>query len=108
MNLTWKIINLECIPNKGGLENIVTNINFECTGEYTDNGTTYVAVIEGNIGLGDVDVNNFTPFNNITKEQVMTWIENTRNYVATIHQLENLIKDQQKSQTILLTPPFGE
>ena len=60
------------------------------------------------IAVEDPDVNNFTPVNELTKEQVVSWIENKVDSFALNIALENNIELQQKPQTILLTPPFGE
>jgi hypothetical protein len=108
MNLYWKILKLNCLPNVNGVQNIITEAQFVLNGTETINGITYSATSEGVAVLEPYDVNNFTEFNNITKEQLVSWVETTVHYRVAHRQIINEIKYQQKPQTIELEPPFGE
>ena len=108
MNISWKILKLECIPNKNGLENVVFHVHYEYVGEKIINGITYSASSFGVIAVEDPDVNNFTPINELTKEQVESWIENKVDSFALNIALENNIESQQKPQIIEIKSPFGE
>ena len=100
MNISWKILKLECIPNKNGLENVVFHVHYEYIGEKTIDGISYSASSYGVI--------NFTPVNELTKEQVFSWIENKVDSFALNIALENNIESQQKPQIIEIESPFGE
>ena len=108
MDISWKILKLECIQNKNGLENVVFHVHFEYIGEKNINGISYSASSFNVIAVEDPDVNNFTPVNELTKEQVVSWIENKVDSFALNIALENNIELQQKPQTIELEFPFGE
>jgi Tfp pilus tip-associated adhesin PilY1 len=108
MNLTWKILKLNCLPNVNGVQNIITEVQFELSGVETINNIAYTASSEGVAVLEPYDVNNFTEFNNITKEQLVSWIESTVHYRVAHRQIVSEIEHQQKPQTIELEPPFGE
>jgi hypothetical protein len=107
MNINTRIYKLECIENKNGMENIILKVHFECTGEETINSLSYSAITQGVSTLEDPEINNFIPYNNVTKEQVVSWIENTRQYQEVIRQLRILIDGMNVPQTILLNPPFN-
>lgn len=106
MNISWDILKLEYIPNKNGLENVIANVNFRCTGEETVNGVLYSSICETNATLEEPDVNNFTPLNEVTKEQVISWVETTSSYRFVVRHLTGDLKMKQKPQTIELISPF--
>lgn len=108
MNLTWKILKFECVPFQEGLQNVVVNIHFECIGQENVNGVIYTSTSDGVATIGYPDVNHFTPFENITKEQVIGWIEKTAHYKAALSKIKNEINFLKKPQVIEMSSPFGE
>jgi hypothetical protein len=106
MNITWKIIKLDCIPSQNGLNNIITNVYFEYIGEKTINGVTYTSQASEIMALEQHDVNDFTPLNEITKEQIISWIEPKVDTNRLNIHLNNAIEAQLKPQTIEMEPPF--
>lgn len=107
MNISWKILKLECIPNKNGLENVVFHVHYEYIGEKTIDGISYSASSYGVIAVEDPDENNFTPVNELTKEQVVSWIENKIDSFALNIALEHNIESQIKPPSIEIESPFG-
>jgi len=108
MSINWKILNLDCIPNKDGLENIVVKINFECSIVEDVDGIIYSASTVGVSTLDSPNPNNFTLYNNITKEQIIEWIKNSREYKPTMQHIQKIVSDLKKPQTVTLNPPFTE
>jgi hypothetical protein len=108
MTLTWKILKLECIPNKDGLLNVITEAQFELLGVENINGIEYSGFSEGVAMLEEYGINNFTQFENVTKEQLINWIENTIHYRVALRKIKEDIEYQQKPKTISLLPPFLE
>jgi len=69
--MQWKIVQLECKPIEGDLENVAITAHWtvsETDGEHT--GSAY-----GSIGLGDPDPADFTPFADLTEETVIGWVQ---------------------------------
>lgn len=79
---TWNILNIEVTPSYKGLTDVVCNVDFEYTGT-NENNVSHT--IERRIPFYKVDPNNYTPYNNLTKNQVVNWIESSIN-------IENLNK----------------
>jgi hypothetical protein len=108
MNIIWKILKLECIPSQNGLDNIIVNVHFKYIGEKLINGITYSGSATEIIALDEPDINNFTPLDNITKEQVISWAENKIDTFALNTYLNNSIESQLKQSLIDVELPFGE
>jgi len=106
MNITWKILKLECIPSQNGLDNIIVNVYFEYIGEKSINGVIYSGSSTDVIALDEPDINNFTPLDSVTQEQVVSWIENKVDTFALNICLDNLIQSQLKPSLIEIDLPF--
>lgn len=68
---TWSIAQLDCYPEHEGHSDVVFTAHWRLTGvdgEYT--GSVY-----GSIGLELDPEAEFTPFEELTKEQVIGWVE---------------------------------
>lgn len=108
MNISWKILKLECISNQNGLENVIFHVYFEYIGEQTINNILYSASLFEVIAIEEPDVNNFTPLDEVTKEQVISWIENKIDIFALNTRLNILIERQIKPSIIEIELPFGD
>lgn len=108
MNITWKILKLEYIENQSGLSGIIVNVQYECIGEKIINGVTYTSTSSGLVALRDPDLNNFTPLNEVTKEQVVSWVQGVVDMFALDVHLNNSIDSQIKPVLTEIDLPFGE
>jgi len=108
MIISWKILKLECIPNKNGLENVVFHVHFEYIGEKTIDGILYSSSSFGVILVEDPNVNSFTPVNELTKEQVISWIENKVDSFALNTTIENNIESMILPKSIVIDFPFED
>jgi len=80
---TWNILNIEVTPSYKGFSDIVCNVDFEYTGTNED-GISHT--IERRIPFYKVDSNNYIPYNQLTKEKIVNWIETSIN-LENIHKL---------------------
>jgi len=67
----WKIERLECRPRVGGLENVVGRVHWRLFGH--EGG-----IQESIYGLAEIEVDEdaaFTPFDRLTEEAVVAWVE---------------------------------
>jgi hypothetical protein len=98
INYTWKFNAFDCTPDK-----VVTSIHWRYKG-VNENNTSYETY--GVIGVGLPDYENFTDFENLTYEQVCSWIEN----LVDVEIMQNNISEQiallEQPKTITLNPPF--
>jgi hypothetical protein len=83
INYTWNILNIEVTPSYKGFSDIVCNVDFEYTGTNED-GISHT--IERRIPFYTVDSNNYIPYNQLTKEKIVNWIETSIN-LENIHKL---------------------
>lgn len=76
------------------MTNVVTNVHwrFQCTKE--QDGKTYFAEEYGCTFIGDPDPLSFTPFEELTQEQVVGWLDQTVPVTAMTARLEENINLQ--------------
>lgn len=70
-NYTWKINAVDCYTTKDGLEKVAYNVHwsyFATNGEHT-------ASMIGVQSIGEPNPDNFVAFEDLTEEQVVSWIE---------------------------------
>lgn len=93
-----KIENLECIKQQDGLSNVVIRASWRLFGtvnEFTDS-------IYGEEFFTEPDPNNFTLLENLTKEQILGWMN------LDVPKLESLLASQieQKTNSVSIKPNF--
>jgi hypothetical protein len=68
---TWVISQLDCAPHENGLDDVVKTIHWR----YQATDGAYTADCYGTVGVGDVDPDDFTPYPDLTKDQIVEWLE---------------------------------
>ena len=93
-----KIENLECIKQQDSLSNVVIRASWRLFG--TINGFT--DSIYGEESFSSPDPNNFIPVENLTKEQILGWMN------LDVPKLESLLASQiqQKTNSVNIKPNF--
>lgn len=109
MNKEWNILKLECKTSENGLTNIVQRIQWNYKVTETVNGQEYSSEISGPLDLPSPSQENFTPFESLTNDQVVLWIESTMG-IDQVNYLNNLllnnINEQVSPTVVYLDPPF--
>jgi len=107
---TWTIKNLPAYASIDGQSNVVFEVNWQCfavtpvsiVGDvYTP---SYSAIYVGNTSVTYVAGQPFTPYNQLTQEQIWSWIDPTIDRTAIETGLQEQI-DIQKNPPIV-TPPL--
>jgi len=98
INYTWLISTFECT-----LEKVVTSINWVYRGE-NENGIIFEMF--DTLKVPAPDLNNFTDFENLTYEQVCSWLENLIDVAAIQTNISEQIALLEQPKTITLNPPF--
>lgn len=109
MDINWTILSLECKTSENGLTNVVHKIHWKCIATEISNEITYSSEISGPLEIGSPDPNNFTAYDSLTKEQVITWVTDTFGVKGTqeIYDfLQNNINEQINPTIVVLNPPF--
>ena len=73
MSATWSIRNLDYYVEKDGHNKVVYDVHWTCT--QTDPETNTFVSHEGSSHPQLDDLSNFTPFENLSEEQLISWVK---------------------------------
>ena len=71
INYTWNCKTVDVYPQEGDLENVVYNVHWTLQGE--DSETAYIGSCIGTQLLNTNSISEFTPFEDLTNDQVVKW-----------------------------------
>ena len=100
---TWTIVSLEAKAQQDNHENVIFNIHWRLDGYKIDNEIKYHASSYG-VQHMEYDADNFTPYNDLTKEDVVGWLEDTLDVEAMKSNLSDNINLQINPIDVTLTP----
>jgi len=106
---SWNIRLMEVVPQEGSLNEVVIIIYWDRNASRVSGGKTYTAHRTGISNLGPPDPYNFTPFNQLTQQQVVGWVEASlgQDQIDAIDlSLEGEIDSQITPPTEVLPPPW--
>ena len=87
--ITWAITNMTCLPEVEGYTDVVVQVTWKCIG---NDGTN--SAEQYDINVFSFDPANFTPYNQLTQEQVLGWVwstvDKTQIESVVVAQLNNL------------------
>lgn len=95
----------EVLLSADGLTNIVSKIFWKIEA-YVD-GEKYLAVYSSSTNVSQPDEQSFTPFNELTEEQVISWIESIEDIAQVKEYLASQIELQANPVTTLVDFPFA-
>jgi hypothetical protein len=101
---TWEITAMEVILNQDGLSNVVSNIDWRLIA--TVDGEKYRAEQWAKQYVSAPDINTFTNYEDLTKEEVISWLENVLDVAQLKESLAYQIDLQSNPITAILPPPF--
>lgn len=103
------ILSLLTEPSLDGLTNVVTSISWNKIMEETvgegDSIKTYIASYPGITPCGSPDPNNFIPFDQLTEQEVIDWVNQNVDWAPIDIELEKQIQNQM-SAPVNKTPPW--
>ena len=100
-NFRWKIHALNA-ASQGELTQVVKSVKWRYIGE----AEKASAEVSGVTAVDPADPVNFTPFNDLTREQVVAWLEAKEDVAAHQAAIQKQIDDM-LNPTESLQPPFG-
>ena len=100
---TWFIASLDCKINENNLENVVYNVHWKYSA-VNENGL--IAVSYGIQSIAPPSEEDFTPYNQLTKEQIVGWLEAYLDVPAMKLDLDDQIKLIANPVEVTLPLPF--
>ena len=100
---TWNISQLDCAPAENGLTNIVKVIHWELTG-VDENGIS--ASMSNSYPLSSPSPEGFADYSTLTKETVISWLENNLDVGYIKSRLSNEIASQYNPPITSLPLPW--
>jgi hypothetical protein len=101
---TWEITAMEVTLQVDGLTNVVSNIDWRLIATVEDK--PYRALHWAKQYVSAPDATTFTNYEELTKEQVVGWLEGVLNVPQLKENLEEQINLQANPVTAILPPPF--
>ena len=92
---TWAIAQLDCAVQENDLEDVVKTIHWRL--QATDG--THSADCYGSVGVGEADPEAFTPYSDLTQDDVIAWLESSLD----VDQLKEVLAGQLAT---LANPPI--
>jgi hypothetical protein len=107
ISYTWNFPTLTCYPEKAGETDVVFTIHWRLMGTDENNNS---AEVYGTVGSEWEEGTSFTPFNELTKEQVQAWVEAGlgEDQVASLKEtVARQIKEKITPSQVNLSPPWA-
>ena len=102
MQFTWEFPQFIVNPSSDGLTNVVTAINWVCTG--TDK--TYTSSASGTANLGSPNPAEFVPYANITQQMAYAWVSQCISMPGVEAQIASQINLLGETTSQTQQPPF--
>ena len=103
----WVISQIEVINQVGDLEKVAYRIHYRRQMTETVEDKTYFAETYSVITLPEADPQNFTPYEQLTKEQVEGWLASALNVEAIDASLAAQIEDKKHPKTSAPALPWS-
>ena len=101
----WSFGAPEVLLSADGLTNIVSKIFWKI--EAFVEGEKYLAVYSSSTNVSQPDEQSFTPFEELTEEQVVSWVESIEDITQVKEYLANQIDLQKNPVTAIIDFPFA-
>ena len=71
--VTWLVEWMNCVPTDGSLTDVVVTAGWRCNGVQVEGDNTYDATIYSTCSFPMPEEGQFTPYADLTQEQVLGW-----------------------------------
>jgi hypothetical protein len=103
---TYTIFPFKCIPNLDGLVNVIETITWRATQPTDIDGTTYELTVQGLTKLPQPNPNEFIETSELTKEQVVEWIERYDDVDSKFNHMIEIKQRQLNPTYVNISPNF--
>lgn len=104
---TWVISQLECLPQDGELKNFVVVCHWRRNAIEVDGDKTYYGDVYGAQSFSADNVENFTPYEDLTFDQVCGWLESSLDVESLDAALDAQIENQKNPPIVVLPLPWA-
>ena len=102
----WVINQINCVPKEGNLKDIVSNIYYvRAASQNIDNKLIFASIL-GIMSCSTPNETDFTPYENLTYEQVCSWLEDGLNVYEIDNNLDSQIQNIINPPIVTLPLPF--
>jgi hypothetical protein len=102
----WVFGPMECYVDVDGLTDVVYTVNWRYQAARENDGKEYFTEVYGATGVGFPDPATFVPYDQITEEMTIGWMESALDVPAMQKNLDLQIDLQINPVTVTLPPPF--
>lgn len=101
-NFKWSIVSIPSYSNEFGKDNVVFQVNWECraTEVNADVIPKYFALSSGSVPVTYNANSSFTPYDELTEEQVWGWVNSFINREEIETNLQKMIEEQKSPKII--------
>ena len=71
----WVVEQMSCYPEVDGKQDVVFSVAWRLFGTEVVGEVTYTATVYGTVGINTADLETFTPYDELTQEQVVGWVQ---------------------------------
>lgn len=107
MVFDWIISAMDCKIHEGEMTDVVQTVHWRYNATDVVEEKTYFAEMYGATAVGEPTPENFTSYPDLTKEQVVGWLEETLDVTAMQENLTKQIELQINPIDVTLPPPFA-
>jgi hypothetical protein len=106
METSWVISAMDCNVQEGEMTNVVITVHWRFQGRQMHNDKQYFAETYGATTVSQPNPESFTPFDQLTEEQVVGWLEAELDVAKMTEGLQANIDLQITPTNVVLTPPW--
>jgi len=106
MLFNWVISSMDCKIKEGQMSDVVQTVHWRYNATNVVENKTYFAEMYGALAVGEPTTENFTSYSDLTKEQVVSWLEAELDTNLMQDNLTKQIEFQINPIDVTLPPPF--
>ena len=106
---TWNVVAMDCYPDVDGETDVVFTVHYTLTGEQYVGGEPLTGSVYGSVGVTLDAESPFTPYANLTLEQVVGWVKDAlgeETVTAMEANVAQQIQDQINPKVVTLPLPW--
>lgn len=106
ISFSWVINSMDQYPQSHGLSDVVFNVHWKRQATEVIGAETYTSEVGNCYSMSDPDPGNFTPYHQLTFEQVCGWLESGLDVVNIDSYLSRQIEEKKNPIKISLPLPW--